>query len=87
MVIFFPSIQPSLRHLLPKRLQEDLDTGSSGIIQETYAKDFPRLLRVRWTRERAKSIEQKARRRDFFTHWGFSLSIVFPLIFPFHLIT
>src|SRR5262249_40665485 len=35
-----------LAQLLPKRLQEDRDTGSSAIIQETYEGDFPCLLRV-----------------------------------------
>jgi hypothetical protein len=35
-----------LAQLLPKRLQEDRDTGSSAIIQETYAGDFSCLLRL-----------------------------------------
>src|SRR6266536_6605742 len=35
-----------LAQLLPKRLQEDRDTGSSAIIQVTYAGDFPCLLRA-----------------------------------------
>ena len=41
------SLNPSkLAQLLPERLQEDRDTRSSAIIQETYAEDFPCLLRV-----------------------------------------
>jgi hypothetical protein len=40
------SLNPSkLAQFLPERLQEDRDTGSSAIIQETYAGDFPCLLR------------------------------------------
>ena len=52
MVIFFPSIHPSLRQLLPERLQEDRATGSSALIQETYAGDFPGLLRLGGTAKR-----------------------------------
>jgi len=38
------SFNPSkLAQLLPKRLQADLATGSSTIIQETNAEDFSRL--------------------------------------------
>jgi hypothetical protein len=33
-------------HLLPECLQEDRATGSSAPIQETYAEDFSRLLRL-----------------------------------------
>jgi hypothetical protein len=41
------SFNPSkLAQLLPERLQEDRDTGSSAIIQETDAEDFPYLLGV-----------------------------------------
>jgi hypothetical protein len=41
------SFNPSkLAQLLPERVQEDCDTGSSAIIQETYAGDFPCLLRL-----------------------------------------
>ena len=41
------SLNPSkFAQLLPERLQEDRATGSSAIIQETYAEDFPCLLRV-----------------------------------------
>ena len=37
------SLNPSkLAQLLPKRLHEDRATGSSAIIQETYAEDFSR---------------------------------------------
>ena len=41
------SLNPSkLAQLLPERLQEDRATGSSAIIQVTYAGNFPCLLRV-----------------------------------------
>src|SRR5262245_65294911 len=41
------SLNPSkLAQLLPERLQEDRATGGSAIIQETYARDFPCLLRL-----------------------------------------
>ena len=41
------SLNPSkLAQLLPERVQEDRATGSSAIIQETYAEDFPCLLRL-----------------------------------------
>ena len=41
------SLNPSkLAQLLPERLQEDRATRSSACIQETYAEDFPCLLRV-----------------------------------------
>ena len=41
------SLDPAkLAQLLPERLQEDRATGSSAIIQETYAGDFPCLLRL-----------------------------------------
>ncbi len=50
MVMFFPSTQPSLLHqltqLLPERVHEYYATRSSAIIQETYAEDLYRLLRV-----------------------------------------
>jgi hypothetical protein len=40
-------LDPSkLAHLLAERLQEPCHTRSSAWIQETYAGDFPRLLRV-----------------------------------------
>ena len=45
MVIFFPSIHPSLRQLLPERLQEAALPEAVLTIQETYAEDFPCLLR------------------------------------------
>jgi hypothetical protein len=35
-----------LAQLLPERLQADRDTGSSAIIQVTYAENFPCLLRL-----------------------------------------
>jgi hypothetical protein len=37
---------PKLLHLLPERLPKNRTAGSSAIIQETYAEDFPRLLRL-----------------------------------------
>jgi hypothetical protein len=37
---------------LPERVHEDRATGSSALIEETYAEDFPRLLRVGGTAER-----------------------------------
>jgi hypothetical protein len=41
------SFNPSkLAQLLPKRLQADRTTGSSAIIQEPDAEDFPCLLRL-----------------------------------------
>ena len=41
------SLDPSkLAQLLPERLHEDRATGSSAWIQETYAGDFPCLLRL-----------------------------------------
>ena len=46
------SLNPSkLAQLLPERLQEDRATGSSACIQETYAEDFPCLLRVGGTKQ------------------------------------
>jgi hypothetical protein len=48
-----PSLNPSkLAQLLPERLQEDRDTGSRTIIQESYAEDFPCLLRLDGTAKR-----------------------------------
>ena len=50
------SLNPSkLGQLLPERLHEDRATGSSACIQETYAEDFPWLLRVG---QRRQEIEQ-----------------------------
>jgi hypothetical protein len=41
------SLNPSkLAQLLPKRVQEDCDTRSGAIIQETDAEDFSLLLRL-----------------------------------------
>jgi hypothetical protein len=55
------SFNPSkLAQLLPKRLQEDCLTGSSAIIQEPYAGNFPCLLRVNGT---AKRKEHGAKRK------------------------
>ena len=49
------SLDPAkLAQLLPERLQEDRATGSSAIIQETYAEDFSCLLRVTWINGRQK---------------------------------
>src|SRR5262249_14684316 len=69
------SLDPAkLAQLLPERLQADRATGSSGILQETYAGDFPCLLRVdgkgKGTEHCAKSQE-----RDFFLHVFFVVSI------------
>jgi hypothetical protein len=69
------SLNPSmLAHLLPERLQEDRNTRSSAIIQETYAEDFSCLLRVGGN---AKRKEQSAKRKakEFFSH-GFSITLV-----------
>ena len=67
------SFNPSkLAQLLPKRLQEDRDTGSSAIIQETYAEDFPCLLRLGRKQLRRKEHGAKSKDRDFFLH-AFSL--------------
>jgi hypothetical protein len=41
-----PVDPPELAHLLPERLRKDRATGSSGSIQETYAGNFPCLLRL-----------------------------------------
>ena len=49
------SLDPAkLSHLLPERVHEDRATGSSAIIQETYAEDFSCLLRVTWINGRQK---------------------------------
>ena len=54
------SLNPSkLAQLLPERLQEDRATGSSACIQETYAGDFPCLLRVGGRNISAKSSSAK----------------------------
>src|SRR5262249_20379173 len=69
------SFNPSkLPHLLPERLQADHATGSSAIIQETYAGDFSCLLCLGW---KAKSQEHDAKDKDgdFFLH-GFLRPLV-----------
>src|SRR4029077_20648721 len=54
------SLDPAkLSHLLPERVHEDRATGSSAIIQETHAGDFPWLLRVSGNTKRK---EQSAKR-------------------------
>ena len=50
MVIFFPSIHPSLLSSCRNASKQDRATRSSAIIQETYAGDFPCLLRVGYDR-------------------------------------
>src|SRR5262245_19197873 len=53
------SLNPSkLEQFLAERVQEDRDTRSSAWIQETYAEDFPRLLRLG---RKAKCQEQSAK--------------------------
>ena len=61
MVIFFPSIHPSLRSSCRNASTRTAHTGSSAIIQETYAEDFSWLLRVGGT---AKRKEHGAKRKD-----------------------
>jgi hypothetical protein len=52
------SLNPSkLAQLLPERVHEDRATGSSACIEETYAKNFPWLLRPNW---KAKRMEHGA---------------------------
>src|SRR5439155_25191604 len=62
------SLNPAkLTQLLPKRLHEDRAAGSSAIIQESYAEDFPCLLRVGWkTKSREQSTDPKT--KDFCSH-------------------
>src|SRR5262249_22573358 len=60
MVIFFPSIHPSLLTSRRNALQEDRDTSSSAIIQETYAEDLRWLLRLSGC---AKCREQHGKRK------------------------
>ena len=62
------SLDPlKLAHLLPERLHEDRATRSIAWIEETYAKDFPCLLRLGW---KAKRQEHGAKREanEFFSH-------------------
>jgi hypothetical protein len=47
-------------HLLPERVHEDRATRSSARVEETYAEDFSRLLRLRRTAARE---EQRAKRK------------------------
>src|SRR5262249_38323750 len=47
------SLDPAeLAQLLPERVHDDGATGSSALIQETNAEDFPRLLGLGWTTKR-----------------------------------
>jgi len=46
MVRFFPLNPSKLAQLLPECIDENRQTRSSAWIQETYAEDFPRLLRL-----------------------------------------
>ena len=60
------SLNPSkLAQLLPERVHEDRATGSSAWIEETYAEDFPWLLRVGEPLS-AKSKAPSARPKIFF---------------------
>src|SRR5262249_48542830 len=62
------SLDPSkLAQLLPERLQADRATGSSGILQETYAGDFPCLLRLGGNAKRTEH-GGKDKDSDFFLH-------------------
>ena len=52
---------------MPERLHEDRATGSSACIQETYAEDFPCLLRIDGSAKR-KEHGAKSKDGDFFLH-------------------
>ena len=64
------SLDPSkLAQLLPERLQEDRATRSSAWIQETYAEDFPCLLRV-GHRPAQREVRQRRQKPSAF-YFGF----------------
>ena len=65
MVIFFPSIQPSLLSSCRNASKSTVATRSSAIIQETYAEDFPCLLRVGGDAKRKKSTAPSAKPMTF----------------------
>ena len=67
MVIFFPSIHPSLLSSCRNASKRTAHTGSSAIIQETYAGDFPCLLRLGGNAKR-KEHGAKSKDRDFCLH-------------------
>ena len=70
------SLNPAkLAQLLPERVHEDRATGSSACIQETYAEDFPCLLRVGGTAKR-KEHGAKSKDGDFFLHVFFSADLL-----------
>jgi hypothetical protein len=71
MVMFFPSIHPSLLSSCRNDLQENRNTGSSAIIQETYVGDFPWLLRLNRIAKR-KEHGAKSKDSDFSLHVFFS---------------
>ena len=67
------SLNPSkLAQLLQERLHEDRATGSSASIQETYAEDFPCLLRLG---ERSSSQKKSCQSPDGGSSVHFSLSV------------
>jgi hypothetical protein len=62
------SLNPAkLTQLLAKRVQEYRATGSSARIQETYAEDFRRLLRVSYMKNRQKQ-GCKYDEKKYFSH-------------------
>ena len=74
MVIFFPSIHPSLLSSCRNASTRTAHTRSSACIQETDAEDFPCLLRV-GGRAKRKEHGAKSKDRDFFLHVFFSVLI------------
>ena len=80
------SLNPSkLAQLLSKRLHEDRATGSSAWIQETYAEDFPCLLRV--GKRNSKNKELPADQRVILLFIIFFLASCLTPFASFHLIT
>ena len=77
MVIFFPSIHPSLLSSCRNASKRTAHTGSSAIIQETYAEDFPWLLRRRQDQHKRKERWRKALRTVIFF-----FMLVFPCLDP-----
>ena len=66
------SLNPSkLAQLLPERLHEARATRSSACIQETYAEDFPCLLRVERTEQSSEEHSAKSKDGDFFRSLSF----------------
>jgi hypothetical protein len=70
----FPLDPAMCAQLLSERVYEHRHTGSSACIQETYAKDFSRLLRLPGTAKR-KEHDAKSKDGDFFLHAFYSVSI------------